>query len=95
MSEAVMGKPDRPTPPSQYSPSCSQVGLIAQRGRLIEMRAPNPDAPAGPWNRVWLTPDAASRLRDWLAAAVAVADGDQDPPAGSYVHGQREGASTS
>lgn len=63
--------PDPPHPPRQFSPSFKDLGLVAQAGRLIELRAPDPDQPASKWARIWLTPDAAQALLNWLPDAIA------------------------
>jgi hypothetical protein len=71
-----MDKPFAPPRPPEYAPSYSELGVIAQHERLIEVRTPDPDAPnnMSGWLRVYLTPDAAASLLAWLPKAIAMQD---------------------
>lgn len=69
-------KPDRR--PQIFERSYCELGVVAQPGRLVEIRAPDPDRPKGDWRRVWLTVSAAMWLRDWLPEAIETAKPEPD-----------------
>jgi hypothetical protein len=73
----LSGKPVTAPAPLEFGPSCSELGIVAQQGKLIEVRAPDPDSDeaGATWPRIWLTANAARRLRDWLPEASRFAEG--------------------
>lgn len=74
-----MRKPENrvPSPDPRLNLSYAELGVIAEPGRLIEVRAP--DEEKGDWPRIYLTPRAARQLQEWLGMAYDVAV-DSDPP---------------
>jgi hypothetical protein len=67
-----MRKPTHHPPPEQYTPSYAELGIVAEAGCLIEVRAPDADDMRTRWPRIWLTPDAATQLLEWLPRAIEV-----------------------
>lgn len=62
-------KPDAEPRPQQYTASFAELGVTAQFGRSIDVRAPTPLK--GTWSHVYLTPRAARQLLEWLPLALA------------------------
>lgn len=63
--------------PREYSSSCASAGVIAQRGRLIEIRLRD-DSGSAHWPRYHLTADAAEFLIEHLPKALEFALGEDD-----------------
>jgi hypothetical protein len=71
-------KPDFRQPP-MYERSYAEAGVVAQRGRVIELRAPDPDVHTSHgWPRIWLTREAAITLHAWLGEAIDFLGDEKD-----------------
>lgn len=67
-----MEKPDQRWLDPRLNLSCADVGVLAQPGRLIEIRAREPGVHPSrcEWDRVYITPEAADTLVEWLEEAI-------------------------
>ncbi len=73
----LSGPPAPHVLPPQFDRSYAHLGIVAQRGRLIEVRAPVIEG-GGDWPRIHLDAEAAERLLEWLPQALAYALGESD-----------------
>jgi hypothetical protein len=74
-ADQLTGTPVKHAPP-QYSRSIAYVGVVAEKGKMIELRAPDPHAGSGSWSRMLIGEQAAEKLIEWLPEALAFARGE-------------------